>query len=114
MRHINKYFVALGLALALVGCIVENEGPGDDSNTASIPLESGQTMTVVAGTPDEAQEPIAWSESPSATDDVGAEACWVTLLYCVDPRTGGPTCSFTGCTLAEAIYHCNILIDRYC
>jgi hypothetical protein len=107
-KIISKYFLALGLAFALVGCTAEgeNDEPRILTTTTS---ESGETVTIVEGPPDESLEPVA-----STADDYGTEGCWVVLDWCVDPDTGGPTCTATGCTVAQAVRHCFSLIDQYC
>jgi hypothetical protein len=112
MRNISKYFLALALgpSLAFAGCMAEDDGPTDEPNIlATMTLESGQTMTIAEGPPDESRDPIgSFEEAP------GTEGCWVVLDWCVDPDTGGPTCTATGCTVSQAIYHCLSLIDQYC
>ena len=109
MKNISKYFLALGLSLAFAGCM-EDEGPTDEPRVlTTMTLESGETMTIVEGPPDESRAPVASTE-----ENPGTEGCWVVLDWCVDPDTGGPTCTATGCTLQQAVSNCFDLIDQYC
>lgn len=110
MRSISKYFLALGLSLAFFACTTEDEGPsGDPEVLTTSTLESGETLTVYEGPPDDSREPLG-----SVVDGYGTRSCWVVLDWCVDPATGGPSCTATGCTVSDAIYHCLSLIDQYC
>lgn len=115
MSNFGKNFVALGFSLALVGCIADG-GPTDDPNATIVTSESGQTMAIVERPHDEALDPVASSEDVSTLteEDYGTEGCWVVLEWCVHPVYGVPYCTSTGCTVAEAIYHCESLIDQYC
>lgn len=109
MKNISKCFLALGLSLAFAGCM-EDEGPTDEPNIlTTMTLESGETMTVVEGPPDESRTPVG-----STGENPGTEGCWVVLDWCVDPATGGPTCTATGCTVQQAVSNCFDLIDQYC
>lgn len=116
MKNISKYILSFGLALVLVGCLAEVEDPTGESNATFVTLESGETLTMIEGTPDESQDPTAWTEHAFAAADEGfaPQSCSVTLLTCHDPNTGGPTCNMPGCSLFEGISQCMVLVNRYC
>ncbi|WP_426750382.1 hypothetical protein [Myxococcus sp. Y35] len=105
----------LGMFLAtmpLVGCGAEE---------AANPSETGQVVSTADGremvieqrtaAPGEQAPEVGAANVSVSENDL---ACWVVLDYCRHPDTGRPHCTATGCTLAEAIEHCQALIDQTC
>ncbi|MCH9684515.1 MAG: hypothetical protein K0V04_23975 [Deltaproteobacteria bacterium] len=87
----------------------------DDDRTL-LPAADSQDL------PEIASEHLAAPSAPTLrahtgieTDDLEPDYCWVTLHYCEDPVSGGPTCSATkACTLGEVFEHCDSLIEQHC
>lgn len=60
--------------------------------------------------------------SPARDADIGdftagtetSEGCWVVLQYCDAPGPEGAVCTFTDCTIVQAVNACNSLIDQTC
>ena len=43
-----------------------------------------------------------------------AAGCWVVLQWCDAPGPDGAVCTFTNCTIGQAISACQSLIDQTC
>lgn len=132
----NKIMTTIALSItALSGCMVEeagseledfeyleSEAPETMVENYAVDMNEEDVVLLPRGTNTEELPVITErvvSEDGVEIDEFTAEAdeqnyCWVTLNYCVDPAWGFPTCSYTGCSLNEAIYHCNILVCNIC
>ncbi|WP_408891337.1 hypothetical protein ACJ2CR_17075 [Myxococcus faecalis] len=108
----KKLLLGMFLAtLSLVGCGTEE---------ANLP-ETGQVMTmedgrelVIEQRSAEPGEEAPDVDAANVSVDEDSLACWVVLNYCRHPDTGRPHCTATGCTIAQAIKHCQALIRKTC
>ncbi len=105
----------LGVFLAtipLVGCGAEAEAPLPETGQV-VSTADGRELVLEQRTvaPGE-QTPEVGAANVSVSDN--EFACWVVLEYCRHPDTGLPHCTFTNCTIAEAVRNCQALIDRTC
>ncbi|MCY0997548.1 hypothetical protein OWM54_10410 [Myxococcus sp. MISCRS1] len=108
----KKLLLGMFLAtLSLVGCGTEE---------ANLP-ETGQVMTtedgrelVIEQRSAESGEEAPDVDAANVSVDEDSLACWVVLNYCRHPDTGRPHCTATGCTIAQAIKHCQALIRKHC
>ncbi|NOK16474.1 hypothetical protein [Corallococcus carmarthensis] len=83
-----------------------------DETGQLVTSESGVQMSIQQRTSEPGEAPPDVS-SMNVSGDVAA-GCWVVLNWCRSPSTGGPECTATNCTIAEAIQHCEALINQTC
>jgi hypothetical protein len=111
-------YIVIALAfstMVLTGCALEEAAPESDTQELNTERYYDGYMTILPVGPETVGLPeIAWSETEEDQLEGEGEDCRVDLNYCVDPNTGGPTCSQTGCSWWEFIYHCQVLICRVC
>lgn len=116
----NKISAPLLLALSLAsGCDPDAESPGSeetvytDLHTLAV-SEDGFTVARAAEPAADADERDLITVDALALPIETADGCWVTLDYCSTPGTGGPSCTFTNCTISRALKACISLIGETC
>ncbi|RYZ40300.1 MAG: hypothetical protein EOO71_16590 [Myxococcaceae bacterium] len=107
----------LGLMLAagtLVGCGPEvQEAP--EENVRTMTSDSGLVMSIVEGGADADGDAVSSMSEPSGLVSAAGADCWVTLLYCKDPRYGTASCKTNGkCTNAQIQKNCEALYQKNC
>jgi hypothetical protein len=109
----KKLLLGLMLAVPLAGCGVDMQETPDE-NVQTIVSDSGLVMSIVEGTANGDGEEMSMSEPSGMVSAYGAD-CWVTLLYCKDPRTGTATCQTNGkCTWTQIQKNCEALYQKNC
>ncbi|MFP2929456.1 hypothetical protein ACLESO_30510 [Pyxidicoccus sp. 3LG] len=111
----KKLLLGLMLATApLVGCGVDvQETP--DENVKTLTSDSGLVMTIIEDSADGYSEDETSMGEPSGLVTAAGADCWVTLLYCKDPRYGTATCRSNGkCTNAQIQRNCEALYQKNC
>jgi hypothetical protein len=86
-----------------------------DENFQTITSDSGLVMSIVEGSENGDGDAESSMSEPSGMVSAFGADCWVTLLYCKDPRTGTATCSTNGkCTYAQIQRNCEALYQKTC
>lgn len=116
----NKISAPLLFALSLAsGCdpseesLASEETVYADLHTLAV-YEDGFTVARAAEPAADADERDHITVDALAVPLETADGCWVVLDYCSTPGTGGPSCTFTGCTISRALSACISLISETC
>lgn len=108
----------LGLMLAVVPVVGCGVGPDEVSSDTvkSVTTESGQGINLDYSPLTSEEEPLASMESTGGDVSAMGPNCWVTLLYCKDPRYNGwATCKQNGkCSETQFINNCIALYEKTC
>ncbi|EPX58932.1 hypothetical protein D187_003647 [Cystobacter fuscus DSM 2262] len=102
------------VAVPLVGCGAGTEDASSDT-VQTVTTESGQSINLDYG-PMSSEEPLASMHDSSGDVSAMGAGCWVTLLYCKDPRYNGwATCQQNGkCSYQQFKDNCIALYNKTC
>ncbi|RKH62940.1 hypothetical protein [Corallococcus llansteffanensis] len=102
------------VAVPLMGCGVGAEDAPSDT-VQTVTTESGQSINLDYG-PMSSEEPLASMQDSSGDVSAMGAGCWVTLLYCKDPRYNGwATCQQNGkCSYQQFKDNCIALYNKTC
>jgi hypothetical protein len=108
----------LGLMLAVVpavGCGVGTDESSSDT-VQTVTTESGQSINLDYSPLTSDEQPLASMQDSSGDVSAMGPGCWVTLLYCKDPRYNGwATCKQNGkCGQQQFINNCIALYEKTC
>ncbi|NVJ22080.1 MULTISPECIES: hypothetical protein [Myxococcus] len=108
----KKLILGVFLAtMSLVGCGTEEALPPETGQVMA--TEDGRELVIEQRSAEPGEE-APEVEAANVSVDEDSLACWVVLNYCRHPQTGRPHCTATGCTVAQAIKHCQALIKKTC
>lgn len=108
----KKLLLGMFLAtLSFVGCGVEEASPPETGQVMT--TEDGRELVIEQRSAEPGEEAPDVEAANVSVDETNLR-CWVVLNYCRHPQTGRPHCTATGCTLADAIKHCQALIKKTC
>ena len=102
------------VAVPLIGCGGGAEDVSAD-NVQTVMTEDGHGINLDYG-PMNSEEPLASMQDSSGDVSAMGPGCWVTLLYCKDPRYNGwATCQQNGkCSLQQFKDNCIALYNKTC